>query len=182
MSNSSKQRNERKNGLLFKNGFAYNPEELEKYIKDAGLNERVKDLDALSEVNMINANYLDLRALADSGQVHMYESDDNYHVEQLAGFLEEYPFLFVEISLVKEKDKNLPPYKLILHSIRELCEFYYPDENNANWIRLINICLTTYDAYFIQAERHGIDDKDNMGCSFTAFIDDYSKLSPYPPQ
>ena len=177
MTNSSQ-----KNGLMDKNGFAYDPKDLEKYIKDAGLNERVNDLEGLSKEKMINACYLDLRALADSGQVHMYESGDSYQVEQLADFLANHPFLFVEISVVKEKDKNLPPYKLILHSIRELCEFYYLDENNANWIRLINMCLTTYDAYFIQAERHGIDDKDNRDCSFTAFIDDYSTLSPYPPQ
>lgn len=156
--------------MIENKGFFYSEEELAQACKTVGLNDSLSDLSSLCNGKPIKATYLDLRRMADSNLVYMYNnSDSNWDVDRLAKLIEDHPFLYAKVYLTKEKDSedsddNCLPYRLTLDTIGNLITFYCA-KRNVNWETLIGLCISRYDAYYVEAERHGIDE-DGQSCSF----------------
>lgn len=148
------------------NGYEFDAEKLDQACETLGLNRKVEDLDALCEQDAVIATYIDLRALADSNLVHMYHSNDNWEVDRLATYLGMHPFLYVEISLTKETEAGLPPYKMAVHSIKTLIDFY-TKERPAGLGELMRNPMS-HDVYYVEAEEHSA--LENKGsCRFKEF-------------
>lgn len=167
----TKKQIEEETGMVLLEGFLYNPDELAEACNKIGLNEKAKDLNALCQVDSFKATYLDLKSLADSGLVHMYYSKDNWDVERLSDFITSHPYLYVELSMIKETNPECPPYKIILRSIETLSSFYFAGRH-AEWINLVTRCVSNWQAYYIESEKHEINELPDVGCSLRAYYND----------
>ena len=162
---------ETENGMVLLEGFLYSPDELADACKKVGLNEKAEDLDALCEAESFKATYLDLKAIADSGLVHMYYSEDNWDVVRLSDFIESHPYLYVELTMIKETNPDCPPYKIILRSIETLSSFYFFGKGT-EWTNLVDRCISSWHAYYIESEKHEWDESTREGCELRAYYND----------
>lgn len=166
-----------KEQLINKNGFLFSEDELAQASQTVGANEKLNDLESLCNGKSFRATYLDLRRMADSNLVYMYgNSDSNWDVDRLAKLIEDHPFLFTRVHLIKEEaneesDIDCLPYQLTLESIETLISFYF-DNRGAGFTSLIDLCFSRYKPYYIEAEIHGLNESDGQSCSLRLFCED----------
>ncbi len=148
------------------NGYEFDAEELKNACDTVGLNNKVEDLDSLCTEETVNVTYIDLRALSDSNLVHMYHNKDNWDVDRVATYLEKHPFLYAEISLIKETRVNFPPYKMVVRSIKTLIDFYVKDRH-AGIFDLMHNPIDN-QVYCVEAEIHSLSENEGS-CIFNEF-------------
>ena len=80
--------------------------------------------------------------------------------------MKKHPFLYAEISLIKETRENFPPYKMVVRSIKTLIDFYVKDRH-AGIFDLMHNPIDN-QVYYIEAEIYSLSENEES-CIFNEF-------------